>query len=47
MSEKDVVENVDSPGEISIPTASNSTPGIASLTLMTLLLVLTVKSVLL
>ena len=30
MSEKDVVENVDSPGEISIPTASNSTPGIAS-----------------
>lgn len=30
MSEKDVVENVDSPGEIGIPTASNSTPGIAS-----------------
>lgn len=30
MSEKDVVENVDSPGEISIPIASNSTPGIAS-----------------
>lgn len=30
MSEKDVVENVDSPGEISIPIADNSTPGIAS-----------------
>ena len=30
MSEKDVVENVDSPGEIGIPIASNSTPGIAS-----------------
>ena len=30
MSEKDVVENVDSPGEISIPIADNTTPGIAS-----------------
>lgn len=30
MSEKDVVENVDSPGAISIPTASNSAKGIAS-----------------
>lgn len=30
MSEKDVVENVDSPGEISIPIANNDTPGIAS-----------------
>lgn len=30
MSEKDVVENVDSPGEIAIPIADNSTPGIAS-----------------
>lgn len=30
MSEKDVVENVDSPGEIGIPIANNSTPGIAS-----------------
>ena len=30
MSEKDVVENVDSPGEIAIPIANNSTPGIAS-----------------
>lgn len=30
MSEKDVVENVDSPGEIAIPIADNTTPGIAS-----------------
>ena len=30
MSEKDVVENVDSPGAVSIPIASNSTKGIAS-----------------
>ena len=30
MSEKDVVENVDSPGEIGIPIANNDTPGIAS-----------------
>lgn len=30
MSEKDVVENVDSPGEIAIPYADNNTPGIAS-----------------
>lgn len=30
MSEKDVVENVDSPGEISIPYATNDNPGIAS-----------------
>lgn len=30
MSEKDVVENVDSPGAISIPTASNSAKGVAS-----------------
>lgn len=30
MSEKDVVENVDSPGEIGIPIADNTTPGIAS-----------------